>query len=53
MSNELNTVHVPLSYMEEFYNLRLHIDLVNAELEKQTRLRDSTKSSDATTPDCE
>ncbi|MEQ9410497.1 MAG: TAXI family TRAP transporter solute-binding subunit [Fuerstiella sp.] len=37
MSNELDTVDVPLSYMEEFYNLRVHINLVTAELEQHTR----------------
>ncbi|MDG1894923.1 MAG: hypothetical protein P8J37_08445, partial [Fuerstiella sp.] len=41
MSNELSTVHIPLSYMEEFYNLRLHIDLVDAELERRTRRQDT------------
>ncbi len=46
MSNELNTVDIPLSYMEEFYNLRLHIDLVNSELEKRTGQRDSTQAND-------
>lgn len=35
MSHELEGVNVPLSYMEEFYNLRLHIDLVQRELVKQ------------------
>jgi len=50
MSKELETVHIPLSYMEEFYNLRLHIDLVNAELEKQTRQHDSTQSAGSTSP---
>lgn len=34
MEGELIGVKVPLSYMEEFYNLRMHIDLV------QRRLRD-------------
>ncbi len=32
MERELNEVTVPLSYMEEFYNLRLHIDLVQRRL---------------------
>jgi TRAP transporter TAXI family solute receptor len=34
MSRELDDVEVPLSYMEEFYNLRLHIDLVRGELQR-------------------
>ena len=38
MENELIDVKVPLSYMEEFYNLRLHLDLV------QRRLADRTTS---------
>jgi hypothetical protein len=50
MSNELNTVDIPLSYMEEFYNLRMHINLVSAELEKQTSQRDSTQAADAPSP---
>lgn len=28
MADELNTVNVPLSFMEEFYNLHLHINLI-------------------------
>ena len=52
MAKELNAVHIPLSYMEEFYNLRLHIDLVNAELEKQSR-RQNAESPDSTAPDSE
>ncbi|MCP4171626.1 MAG: ABC transporter substrate-binding protein [Fuerstiella sp.] len=48
MSKELNTVHIPLSYMEEFYNLRLHIDLVNTELERQTDPQDAVQSVDST-----
>lgn len=28
MADELNAVNVPLSFMEEFYNLHLHIDLI-------------------------
>lgn len=32
MQKELNDISVPLSYMEEFYNLRLHIDLVRRSL---------------------
>ncbi|QDU38658.1 hypothetical protein Mal4_29880 [Maioricimonas rarisocia] len=33
MQQELEEISVPLSYMEEFYNLRLHIDLVRRRLE--------------------
>ena len=32
MDRELAAVSLPLSYMEEFYNLRLHIDLVKRRL---------------------
>lgn len=46
MSQELESVHVPLSYMQEFYNLRLHINLVDSELEK---LRGQRKSAQTTT----
>lgn len=35
MSLELENVDVPLSYMEEFYHLRLHVDLVRAELARR------------------
>ena len=34
MARELDSVEVPLSYMEEFYNLRLHIRLVEEELQR-------------------
>jgi TRAP transporter TAXI family solute receptor len=53
MSNELDTVHIPLSYMEEFYNLRLHINLVSDELEKQDRQQHSSQAGDSTSPDLE
>ncbi|MCA9089097.1 MAG: ABC transporter substrate-binding protein [Planctomycetaceae bacterium] len=33
IEQELQEVSVPLSYMEEFYNLRLHIDLVRRRLQ--------------------
>ncbi len=33
MERELVEVNVPLSYMEEFYSLRLHIDLIKRRLE--------------------
>lgn len=42
MERELEEVNVPLSYMEEFYNLRLHIDLVKRRLTDQ---RDEISSS--------
>jgi TRAP transporter TAXI family solute receptor len=40
IERELEEVNVPLSYMEEFYHLRLHIDLVQRRLaEQQQRTR--------------
>lgn len=42
MGHELEEMKVPLSYMEEFYNLRLHIDLV------QRNLRDSISTEQPT-----
>lgn len=33
--HDLRDVSVPLSYMEEFYNLKLHIDLVREKLDKR------------------
>ena len=35
VERELDEVSVPLSYMEEFYHLRLHIDLVKRRLEQR------------------
>jgi hypothetical protein len=35
MERELEQVSVPLSYMEEFYHLRLHIDLIKRRLAEQ------------------
>ena len=35
MRNELRDLHVPLSYTDEVYNLRLHIDQVMRDLEDQ------------------
>ncbi|MEN1680648.1 MAG: TAXI family TRAP transporter solute-binding subunit [Planctomycetota bacterium] len=35
VERELERVSVPLSYMEEFYNLRLHIDLVLRRIEER------------------
>ncbi len=49
IKRELEDVSVPLSYMEEFYHLRLHVDLVKRQLEErhaspvnQPHLRDAT-----------
>lgn len=39
MARELDSVEVPLSYMEEFYNLRLHIHLVEEELQRHMAAR--------------
>lgn len=38
MQRELEEISVPLSYMEEFYNLRLHIDLVRRRLEQDDQI---------------
>ncbi len=38
LETELLDVHVPLSYMEEFYHLRLHVDYVNRRLQRQIDL---------------
>ena len=35
IERELEEVTVPLSYMEEFYHLRLHIDLVKRQVEQR------------------
>jgi len=35
MQDELKQVKVPLSYMEEFYNLHMHIELVRGRLQKR------------------
>lgn len=51
MSAELDRVHVPLSYMEEFYNLRLHINLVSAELKQAEQRRAASKASDTPAPE--
>jgi len=48
MSRELDSVDVPLSYMEEFYHLRLHIDLVASEVRRNSAsARVETKTTDA------
>jgi len=36
LEKELTEVSVPLSYMEEFYNLRLHVAFVLERLERRT-----------------
>jgi hypothetical protein len=41
VERELEEVTVPLSYMEEFYHLRLHIDLVKRRLEQRQAEKDS------------
>lgn len=41
VERELGEVTVPLSYMEEFYHLRLHIDLVKRRLEQRQGEKDS------------
>lgn len=46
MSRELDTVHIPLSYMEEFYNLRLHLNLVSNELRSLQAQRNNAPSED-------
>lgn len=51
MSKELDTVHVPLSYMEEFYNLRLHINLVQNELLKLESQQTSAGQSQPSQPE--
>ncbi len=35
MESELETIKVPLSYMEEFYNLQLHLELVKRKIEQR------------------
>ncbi|MBB01989.1 MAG: TAXI family TRAP transporter solute-binding subunit [Rubinisphaera brasiliensis] len=45
MQNELKEVKVPLSYMEEFYNLHMHIELVKRRLSR--RLDESNDEADA------
>ena len=39
MECELQEIKVPLSYMEEFYNLRLHLNLVSRRVYEQTSQR--------------
>ncbi|MCR9201398.1 MAG: ABC transporter substrate-binding protein [Planctomycetaceae bacterium] len=47
MSRELDSVEVPLSYMEEFYNLRLHIHLVEEELQRYMATRSALNVPDS------
>ena len=35
IESELQEIKVPLSYMEEFYNLRLHLDLISQRLDEK------------------
>lgn len=35
MDEELREINVPLSYMEEFYNLRLHLELVSRRVQQE------------------
>lgn len=41
MEQELEQINVPLSYMEEFYNLRVHIDLIHRRVDKAIELQSS------------
>ena len=47
LGNELANVSVPLSYMEEYYNLKLHVAHVRNQLERQSRTRFAKYSSAA------
>ena len=47
LESELANVSVPLSYMEEFYNLKLHVAHVRNQLERQSRTRIAKYSSAA------
>jgi hypothetical protein len=57
IDRELPTIRVPLSYMEEFYNLRLHIEFVQRRLAKAIEAAagrstsDEASNSKATTPE--
>jgi len=35
MESELESIKVPLSYMEEFYNLQVHLDLVKRKIQQR------------------
>ncbi len=45
IARELSEVDVPLSYMEEFYNLHLHIDLIRRRVLGMTDLNQSSNSN--------
>jgi TRAP transporter TAXI family solute receptor len=47
MERELEEVTVPLSYMEEFYHLRMHIDLVKRRLEERQADKEGAVEADA------
>lgn len=46
MSTELDSVHVPLSYMQEFYHLRVHMNLVREEVERSVADREANGSEE-------
>ena len=47
MERELDDVDsVPLSYMEEFYNLRLHVEFVDRRVKRERDARDSPEQSE-------
>ena len=48
--SELAEVSVPLSYMEEFYNLRLHVNYVLALLQDRYHPRDESELSSLNSP---
>jgi len=37
IDDEVRSVHVPLSYMEELYHLRLHIHLLESNIRERIR----------------
>lgn len=41
LEQEVAEVQVPLSYMDEFYRLRVHIELILSKLERMTLMRDA------------
>ena len=50
LETELAEVSVPLSYMEEFYNLRLHVNYVLALLQDRYHPRDESELSSLNSP---
>ncbi len=46
MESELESIKVPLSYMEEFYNLRLHLELVKRKIEQRASRHENGGSQD-------